>query len=326
MDDLAISSENEEDVHSAMELIKKAFIEVKVKESHEMSYLGMNLKITDDGVEVDMVNYIEEILKEFEGVHEYTHPADDKLFVIGENGQPSNNARCFHRIVAKLLFLCMRGRPDIALPVHYLCTRVNNPTAIDDQKLKRIVGFMKSTLKHSRKIDSKPFDRVEAYIDAAHAVHEDGFGRSGGVIMVGGTTVECITRKQKCVARDSTEAEMVALEAIVLDIEWHHEWFKGQGYDLKAPLIFQDNTSTITLVTKGGGKMRNKTMRVKQAVILEGFKNGDFEFEYVPTDDMVADIYTKPLSGMKYYRFKKIIMGNQESKAAGVRRNMVKNG
>ena len=63
-------------------------------------------------------------------------------------------------------------------------------------------------------------------------------------------------------------------------------------------------------------------MRVKQAVILEGFKNGDYEFEYVPTEDMVADIYTKPLSGMKYYRFKRIIMkGDQESKAAGVRGN-----
>jgi len=46
-------------------------------------------------------------------------------------------------------------------------------------------------------------------------------------------------------------------------------------YDLDKPLILQDNTSTITLVTKGGGKMRNKTMRVKQAVILEGFQNGE---------------------------------------------------
>ena len=41
--------------------------------------------------------------------------------------------------------------------------------------------------------------------------------------------------------------------------------------------------------------MRNKTMRVKQVVILEGFKKGDYEFECVPTEDMVADIYTKPI-------------------------------
>jgi len=45
--------------------------------------------------------------------------------------------------------------------------------------------------------------------------------------MAGGTTLECITRKQKCASRDSTEAELVALEALVLDVEWHQEWFKG---------------------------------------------------------------------------------------------------
>jgi len=73
--------------------------------------------------------------------------------------------------------------------------------------------------------------------------------------------------------------------------------------------------------------MRNKTMRAKQAVILEGFQNDDYEFEYIQTDFMVADMFTKPLSGMKYYRFKRVIMGNgQESKAAGVRGNKAKNG
>ena len=67
--------------------------------------------------------------------------------------------------------------------------------------------------------------------------------------------------------------------------------------------------------------MRNKTMRVKQAVILEGFQNGDYEFKYIQTDFMVADMFTKALSGVKFYRFMKIIMGIHESKAAGVRGN-----
>ena len=95
VDDLAISSKDKSNVHAAMELIKKEFIEVKLKDSNEMSYLGMKLMITSDGIEVGMVNYIEGILKEFEGVHEYTHPAYEKLFVIGENGQLSSNSKGF---------------------------------------------------------------------------------------------------------------------------------------------------------------------------------------------------------------------------------------
>jgi len=38
-------------------------------------------------------------------------------------------------------------------------------------------------------------------------------------------------------------------------------------------------------------------------------------------------MFTKALSGIKYYRFKKVIMGNgKESKPAGVRGNKAKNG
>jgi len=204
---------------------------------------------------------------------------------------------------------------------------VKDPNVKDELRLKRVLGYLQSSLATVRKISGQPFNRVEAYIDAAFACHADGKGQSGAVIMVGGTAVETITRKQKCVARDSTEAELVALEALLLDVEWHHEWFKGQGYDLERPLVHQDNTSTITLVTQGGGKMRNKTMRVKQAVILEGYINKEYDIDYVQTDYMIADMFTKPLSGMKYHRFKRIVLGyDQESKAAGVRRNSAKNG
>jgi len=50
VDDLPISSKCKEDVHAIMGLIKNEFVDIKVKESNEMSYLGMNLKITDDGI------------------------------------------------------------------------------------------------------------------------------------------------------------------------------------------------------------------------------------------------------------------------------------
>jgi len=118
-----------------------------------------------------MVNYIEKITHEFEGVHEYTHPADEKLFISDAGGLPCSDPTGFHRTVAKLLFLCKCGRPDIALPVHFLITRVKNPTELDEKKLSRVVGFMKGTLKNIRRISSEPFDQLQAYIDAAHAAH-----------------------------------------------------------------------------------------------------------------------------------------------------------
>jgi len=186
----------------------------------------MNLKINNDGIHVSMESYIQDMLKEFGKLKAYTHPADDNLFV--NDGQiPSKDKKQFNKMVAKLLYLCKRGRPDVALPVHYLCTRVQNPTDADDKKLARIMGYLKGTMGNVRKIGSESFNRIEAYIDAANACHEDGFGQSGGAIMVGGAMVEVITKKEKCAARDSTEAELIAVDGLLLDVEWHDEWFRG---------------------------------------------------------------------------------------------------
>jgi hypothetical protein len=50
---------------------------------------------------------------------------------------------------------------------------------------------------------------VKAYIDAAFGGHTDGKSQSGCIIMLGGTQVIEICRKQKIVSKDSTEAELV---------------------------------------------------------------------------------------------------------------------
>jgi len=53
-----------------------------VKESIDMTCLGMSLNITDKGIKVDMIIYIKDILQEWDGLYEYAHPTDDSLFTL----------------------------------------------------------------------------------------------------------------------------------------------------------------------------------------------------------------------------------------------------
>jgi len=151
--------------------------------------------------------------------------------------------------------------------------------------------------------------KIETYIDAAFAPHRDGKSHTGAVVFIGGTAVEIITRKQKCVARDSTESELVALSDTILDMEWHKEWFTYQGYNLGKPSILQDNTSTISLVTQGGGKLRTRHMRARKGVVLEGYEDEAYDITYIATDEMKADMFTKPIDGWKFGAFSEAIMG-----------------
>jgi len=330
VDDLMISSKSQEEVHKVRDLIEKEFIEIKTKEGNEYSYLGMLLKKRDDGsIEINMKSYIESTLKEWQegSYYEYAIPADAKLNYVDPESPPSQKKDLFHRLVAKLLYLSKRGRPDIALAVNYLCTKVKAPTVQDEVKLTRVLGYLQSSIDKVRIItkDGNGLTKMTAYIDAAFAAHEDGKGQSGGAIFIGTTLVDVITRKQKCASRDSTEAELIALSDLVTDVEWHYEWFESQGYKLEIPIIFQDNTSTITLVTsQTSGKMRNKHLRAQRAAIFEGYERKDYVFAYISTEEMIADVLTKPLEGMKYHKFSKVLLGStinklSQTKTTGVR-------
>jgi hypothetical protein len=74
-------------------------------------------------------------------------------------------------------------------------------------------------------------------------------------------------------------------------------------------LVYQDNTSTITLVKSGGGKPRSKYMKVRQEYMKERVSTGELEIKYIKTCRMLADILTKPLGGEHFHTLVNHILG-----------------
>ena len=100
-----------------------------------------------------------------------------------------------------------------------------------------------------------------------------------------------------------------------------HEFICAQGYKLDPPVVFQDNISNISLVTKGGGKYRSKYMRVRQALVKEQHDNGCIKLEYLPTGKMLADVLTKPLQGELFRYLTCCIAGSGYSCHRGAKKN-----
>ena len=48
----------------------------------------------------------------------------------------------FHTIVAKLLYLAKRTRPDILTVISVLCGRVSEPTVKDYDRLMRVIKYI----------------------------------------------------------------------------------------------------------------------------------------------------------------------------------------
>jgi hypothetical protein len=300
VDDLLITCVDDGAIDWLMDKLVDRFKDVKLHREKDLSYLGMHVKwsASEDGyITVSMAAYVDKLLEEYPVTGGATSGATVNIFETDKLPPLCDrDKKGFHTVVAKLLFLANRTRPDIMLPVSYLTTRVTAPTTGDLKKLNRVLKYLKSTrdkVLYMRGVG----DNITFAIDAAFALHEDGMSHTGVVGRLFGDTVIVKSCKQKIVTRDSTESELVALSDKVLLPVRCAEFVAGQGIDIGVPVIEQDNTSTISLVTNGGGKFRNKYMRVRQMSVLQLITDGDVKVKHVTTDKMDADGCTKPLQG-----------------------------
>ena len=319
VDDILIMSASMSDIKWLIVELEREYGEVAVDLSNKFTYLGMGMTVNPDStIELSMKSYIENILgssAEYKNLKKFTTPATPKLFSepTGKLLSPKEKEQ-FHTTVAQLLYLCKRTRPDIQLPTLFLCTRVNEPHESDRIKLHRILGYLKLTRKKKKiiKIDRRMLKRLLVFIDAAFAIHYDGKGHTGLVIMFAGVVIDTYCGKQKIATKDSTESELVALSDMLVRIERVNDFLRAQGIeDLDVPLILQDNTSTITLVTeRESGKARTKHLEASRAVVYENVRERKMsEIQHVGTKYMVADILTKALGGESFYGFANVLMG-----------------
>jgi hypothetical protein len=155
-------------------------------------------------------------------------------------------------------------------------------------------------------VKPKGFLNVVAYVDASFSAHPDGKSHSGVVVRVGGASVFFGSKKQKCVSKSPMEAELVALSDNVGFIELFAELVAFViNEPMVTPVIYQDNTSVIDMVTSGGGITRTKHMRTRLHLVLEAIKESRVVVKRVGTKEMKADGFTKCLDGASFVQFRK---------------------
>jgi hypothetical protein len=143
----------------------------------------------------------------------------------------------------------------------------------------------------------------------------DGRSHTGIAIFLGGTLVYAASRKQKCVTKSPADSELVALTDNIAFTELFAEFlgFITNTFENK-PLIFEDCTAVISLVTLGGGVARTKHLRVRIAICKEALDEKRISIHYVPTTHMKADGLSKPLEGQAFINFTNDMLGKEESK------------
>ena len=268
------------------------------KQRDELSYLGMTIRrnASSRNILISQEGMIAALLKKFncEKLQKYPSlPANDEL--VTDKASPICDKKKFRSLVMSLLYIARFTRPDILFATSYLATRSENPTQDDASKLFRVLKYLGGT--RSTKLVIKRQDKIQPviYADASHGLHEDGKGHGGIVITLGSAPVYTKSYKLKMITRSSSEAELVVLEEASTFTGWYKNLLSDLGIDVGAIPIYQDNKSTIIMAAQGGNFQRTKHLMMKDLYIKERLECNDARLLYLPTEDMVADLLTKPL-------------------------------
>ena len=320
VDDLKISHRDPAVVDSFIRLVnaeygKEAPLTVKRGKVHV--YLGFTIDYSTPGQALfHQYEFLQKMLNEFpddDDSFEYATPAAGNLFSIDPESEPLGEAmgRVFYTLTAKALFSCKRSRPDFQVPVAFLTTRVRAPTAQDWRKLKRLIGYIRATIGLPLILMIDNLGRFLIYIDGSFAVHVDMRSHTGMVATLGKGAVLSSSSKQKMNTRSSTEAEVIAVDEGITKPLWMRNLLIAQGYTVEDCILFQDNQASMKLEKNGfasTGK-RTKHFDIRWFFVTDLVRQGVVSIDYCPTQDMVADVMTKPLQGSQFQKFRNAVLG-----------------
>ena len=118
------------------------------------------------------------------------------------------------------------------------------------------------------------------------------------------------SKKSNRVLTSSTEAECAAVIEAAKENAWVSKFVEELSVfrrEQEATVIFQDNKGVLSL-SKGGSHKRSKHFDIEFFAVAECVKKREIEMHYIPTQNMLADMFTKNLPHSQYEKLQRRVM------------------
>jgi hypothetical protein len=118
-----------------------------------------------------------------------------------------------------------------------------------------------------------------------------------------------ITGKQPVVALSVCEAELIEVNKVGTFVEWARQFMEELGFHQETVVIYQDSTCSIAMLKQGTGSFkRAKHIKVRFFWLKDLIDQGIVVLKYCKSEELVADLLTKPVTGARFgYLLKKLI-------------------
>ena len=321
VDDLVHVYTDEEGYATTIEKFKKDF--------HGYTDLGPLKEIFNAEVDADdnfvtlrQTRYIEELAKKYlsEGNPPKTFtPAlsDGKYALVEvvkratEDGAVKLDAErhvLYREIVGAMLYLSTVCRPDVAVAVGLLSRVLEMPTEETLEAAMRVLRYLVTTKYLGLRWTVGAGIELTGMSDADWSVAKS---TSGYIFFMAQAAIAYIAKKQASISMSSTESEIMAASLAALEAIFLRGMLSEIGCAQKSPTVIgMDNQGAIALSKNYISNSRTKHIERRHLKIRELVDELVVRTEFVPTDENVADIMTKPLGREKFEKFRRILLNH----------------
>lgn len=270
-------------------------------------FLGLEIG-KDNGVySLCLSNYIDKLIVKLglKDAKVAKTPMDQGYIKDETESKSFEDGTMYRSVVGALMYIAVCARPDIMTSAAILGRKFSSPTEADWTAAKRVVRYLKSTRTWKLRLGGASNDELVAFSDSDWA-GDKGTRRSttGIVVYYGGGVVSWSSRRQECVTLSTMEAEYVALAETCQEVIWLRRLLEDFGVKQEnATVVNEDNQGCLSFAKSERSTKRSKHIETKHHFVKDLCDQGEVILKYCPTNEMNADILTKPLGLVKHYQF-----------------------
>ena len=317
VDDLIIAASNMNLMNSFKDNMKRRF---KMKDLGKISYfLGIDFNQKDGEMRMNQKRYLTKLLERFNmtDCKPRTTPCEVQFDDNAHNNEPCINPTEYRELVGSLIYAATSTRPDISFVVSKLSQHLSTPLNKHMLMGKHVLRYLKGTLNYElvyRRSDDEPLELI-AYCDSDWASSKEdrksitgycfSMTKSGGII-------SWKSRKQPTVALSTCEAEYMGLGSVTQESFYLTQLLRDmdEASMYTCVTVYEDNQGATALSRNPVNRQRTKHIDVRHHFVRNALEEGKIDIKYCPTEHMVADLLTKPMSRLKFLRFKTFLFGD----------------
>ena len=206
----------------------------------------------------------------------------------------------YQELVGCLMYLAVSTRPDIAYVTNCLARYVSSPSSNHVAVAKRVLKYLHGTKSVGILLGDSSPSFLEGYCDANYGgCEETRRSTTGYVFTMHGSLISWQTKLQKTVAVSTTEAEYMAAASAAKEALYLRKVLNDVGFGAQCITIHCDNQGAVNLTKNALTVSRTKHVDIAHHFVRNRVCRGELKFQYISTNEQLADFLTKALGPSK---------------------------